>query len=48
MSTSPPQHATVNPDSAATANPATGTQANNAEKQTLAGVGAATTTFTKP
>ena len=44
----PAQHATVNPDSAATANPATGTQANNAEKQTLAGVGAATTTFTKP
>jgi GT2 family glycosyltransferase len=44
----PAQHATVNPDSAATANPATGVQANNAEKSATAGVGAATTTFTKP
>jgi GT2 family glycosyltransferase len=44
----PAQHATVNPDSAATVNPATGTQANDAEKETVGGVGAATTTFTKP
>jgi len=43
------QHATVNPDAAASANPATGVQANNAPTQTTtAGVGAATTTFTKP
>ena len=43
------QHATVNADTAASANPATGVQANNAPTQaTTAGVGAATTTFTKP